>query len=211
NQALGNVGQTVFHTAPVAPRPADSGVAQRAKRGAAALRELTEDMRGGAVEMLFILGSNPAYTAPVDLGFADALLKLSGQRNEKGQYTTVTVHHGLYQDETAEFCQWHVPETHFLETWSDARAHQGTASVMQPLIAPLFGGKSAHEVMEIFVEGTQRGGYEIVRAYWAARRPKGEGNFDQFWQRTLNDGVMEGTRLPAKQVTVRNGWAKDAP
>jgi molybdopterin-containing oxidoreductase family iron-sulfur binding subunit len=208
NQALGNVGQTVFHTAPILPKPADSG---RARRGTAALRELTEEMRNGAVEMLFILGCNPAFTAPADLDFANTLLKLSGTKNDKQQYATVTIHHGLYQDETAERCQWHIPETHFLETWSDARAYNGVASVMQPLIKPLFGGKSAHEVVDIFAEGTPRPSYEIVRAYWAARRPKGAGTFEDFWQRSLNDGVMEGTQLPAKQVTVKAGWARNAP
>jgi molybdopterin-containing oxidoreductase family iron-sulfur binding subunit len=202
NQALGNVGETVFHTAPISPW---------AKRGTAALRELTEEMRSGAVEMLFVLGCNPAYTAPVDLDFADTLLKLSGKKNDKQQHAAVTVHHGLYQDETAERCQWHLPETHFLETWSDARAYDGTVSIVQPLIAPLFGGKSAHEVLEIFIEGTRRLSYEIVRAYWAAHRPKGDDSFEQLWQRSLNNGVMEGTRLPAKQVTIRDGWAKDAP
>jgi molybdopterin-containing oxidoreductase family iron-sulfur binding subunit len=207
NQALGNVGKTVFHTDPIIPRPADSGVAQRAKRGMAALRDLAEEMRSGAVEMLFVLGTNPAYTAPADLEFADALRRLSARKNEQNQFTTVTVHHGLYQDETAALCQWHLPETHFLETWGDARAYDGVVSVMQPLIAPLFGGRSAHEILEIFIEGTSRGGYEIVRAYWAARRPKGEGTFESFWRRALNDGVMEGTQLPRKSLTLQGGWS----
>ena len=83
----------------------------------------------------------------------------------------LTVHHGLYQDETAALCQWHVPEAHFLESWSDARAYNGTASIVQPLIAPLFGGKSAHELLEVFTEGMQRSAYDIVRAYWTAHRP----------------------------------------
>src|SRR5262249_18217064 len=81
NQALGNVGQTVFYTDPIAPRPADSGVARRAKRGLSALRELTDEMRAGEVELLFILGTNPAFTAPADLGFADALLELSRKKD----------------------------------------------------------------------------------------------------------------------------------
>jgi molybdopterin-containing oxidoreductase family iron-sulfur binding subunit len=200
NQVLGNVGQTVFHTDPHIPPPADAGVAKRAKDGPAGLRELVTDMKSGAVEALFILGTNPVYTAPADLDFRAAL---EGQSRRKA----LTVHHGLYQDETAEFCQWHVPETHFLEAWSDARAFNGVVSVMQPLIAPLFGGRSAHDILEIFAEGTQRPAYEIVRAYWAAHRPKGEGTFEQFWRRTLNDGVMEGTELPAKPAALQEGWS----
>jgi Fe-S-cluster-containing dehydrogenase component len=200
NQALGNVGETVKHTDPIIPPPADAGAAKRATRGAAGLRELIGEMNGGAVEVLFVLGANPVFTAPADLDFRAALEGLSRRK-------ALTIHHGLYQDETAEFCQWHVPETHFLESWGDARAYNGVASVVQPLIAPLFGGRSAHDVLEIFAEGTQRPAYEIVRAYWAAHRPKGDGTFEQFWRRSLNDGVMEGTKLPEKPATMQEGWS----
>jgi molybdopterin-containing oxidoreductase family iron-sulfur binding subunit len=203
NLALGNVGQTVFHTDPIVPPPADAAVAKRARRGPAGLRELADDMKGGTVDVLFILGANTVYTAPADLDFRTALEKLSRRK-------ALTIHHGLYQDETAEFCQWHIPETHFLESWGDARAYNGVASVVQPLIAPLFGGRSAHDLLEVFAEGTQRPGYEIVRAYWAAHRPKGDDTFEQFWRRSLNDGVMAGTELPVKPAKLKDGWsAKD--
>jgi MoCo/4Fe-4S cofactor protein with predicted Tat translocation signal len=200
NQALGNVGQTAFHTDLVIPPPADAGAAKRAKDGPAGLRELVGEMNGGAVEVLFILGANPVFTAPADLDFRAALEGLSRRK-------ALTIHHGLYQDETAEVCQWHVPETHFLESWGDARAFNGVASVVQPLIAPLFGGRSAHDILEVFMEGTQRPAYEIVRAYWAAHRPKGEGTFEQFWRRSLNDGVMAGTELPVKPAALQEGWS----
>jgi molybdopterin-containing oxidoreductase family iron-sulfur binding subunit len=201
NQVLGNVGQTVFHTDPIIPPPADAKIARRAQRGSEGLRKLTDEMKSGGVEVLFILGANPVYTAPADLDFRGALERLSRRKG------TVTVHHGLYQDETAEFCQWHVPEAHFLESWGDARAYNGVASVVQPLIAPLFGGRSAHEVLEVFAEGTQRTAYEVVRAYWAQHRPKSEGDFEQFWQRSLNDSVMAGTELPVKEVKLQAGWS----
>jgi MoCo/4Fe-4S cofactor protein with predicted Tat translocation signal len=200
NQTLGNVGQTVFYTDPIIPPPADVGIARRAKRGTAGLGELIADMNGGAIELLFIVGTNPVFTAPADLDFKGALEQMSRRK-------TVTVHHGLYQDETAEFCQWHIPETHFLESWSDARAFNGVVSVVQPLIAPLFGGRSAHDLLEVFIEGMQRPAYEIVRAYWAAHRPKSDGTFEQFWRQSLNDGVMEGTELPKKPLTLQNGWS----
>jgi molybdopterin-containing oxidoreductase family iron-sulfur binding subunit len=205
NQPLRNVGQTVFHTDPIIPPPADADVAKRSTRGPAGLRELVADMNGGAVEALFILGANPVYTAPADIDFRSALEGLSRRK-------AMTVHHGLYQDESAEFCQWHVPETHFLEAWGDARSFNGVASVMQPLIGPLFGGRSAHDLLEAFMQGTQRPGYEIVRAYWAAHRPKGDGNFEEFWRQSLNDGVIKGTELPVKPATLQSGWsAKNLP
>jgi anaerobic selenocysteine-containing dehydrogenase len=90
------------------------------------------DIQAGQVDTLFILGVNPVYDAPADLHFADHLLKVRTR-----------VHLSLYEDETAELCHWHVPEAHFLESWGDARAFDGTVSIIQPLIAPLYDGKSA--------------------------------------------------------------------
>ncbi len=90
------------------------------------------------MDLLVIIGGNPAYDAPADFGFADAL---------KNTNIPLRVHLGLYQDETAELCQWHVNEAHYLEAWGDARAYDGTVSIVQPLIAPLYNGKSAHEML----------------------------------------------------------------
>ncbi len=149
NEALGNVGATVTYTQTVEARPID-------QRGA--LRELVGEMNAGTVDLLLILSGNPVYSAPSDLQFSAALGKVA-----------VRAHVGLYEDETAELCQWHVPETHYLEMWSDVRAHDGTVSIVQPLIAPLYNGKSAHEVMAAFGEGGQRSGYEIVRQFWSTQ------------------------------------------
>ena len=73
-------------------------------------------------------------------------------------------HLGLYSNETAAWCHWHVPEAHYLESWSDARAYDGTAVIVQPLIAPLYGGKTAHEVMNVLLN--QR---RPIRARYGAR------------------------------------------
>ena len=129
NQALGNVGKTVFYTDPVDANPVNQ---------TESLKDLVADMRGGKVDVLIILGGNPAYDAPADLGFADAL---------KSPSVPFRVHLGLYQNETAELCQWHVNEAHYLEAWGDARAYDGTVSIVQPLIAPLYDGKSAYELV----------------------------------------------------------------
>jgi molybdopterin-containing oxidoreductase family iron-sulfur binding subunit len=149
NAALGNVGETVSYTETVEARPSNQ---------VADLRTLVDDMNAGRVDFLLILGGNPVYTAPSDVPFADALQKVP-QR----------AHLGLYEDETAELCQWHVPETHFLEAWSDVRSDDGTATIVQPLIAPLYGGKSAHEVLAALGEGGERTGYDVVREFWAKR------------------------------------------
>ena len=104
-------------------------------------------MNAGRVDLLVILGGNPVYTAPADLEFADALDKVP-----------LRVHLSLYDDETSALCHWHFPEAHFLEAWSDARGYDGTVSIVQPLIAPLYGGKSAHEVLAAMSDRPERSG-----------------------------------------------------
>ena len=148
NQALGNVGKTVFYTDPVDANPVNQ---------TDSIKDLVADMRAGKVDMLFILGGNPAYDAPADLGFADAL---------KNTNIPMRVHLGLYQDETAELCQWHVNEAHYLEAWGDARAYDGTVSIVQPLIAPLYGGKSVYELTALLAGQAEATGHEVVQSYW---------------------------------------------
>ena len=149
NAALGNVGTTVVYTATAELQPMD----QRA-----GLKELVGEMNAGTVTMLVILGANPVYTAPADLKFGDALGKVG-----------LRVHLGLYHDETGALSHWHIPEAHFLETWSDVRADDGTVTIVQPLIAPLYGGRSAHEVLSAFNDAGPRSSYDIVRSFWSGR------------------------------------------
>jgi MoCo/4Fe-4S cofactor protein with predicted Tat translocation signal len=147
NEALGNVGSTVTYTQPAEIRPTNQFEE---------LRQLVGEMNAGTVSFLLILGGNPVYTAPADLKFADALQKVG-----------LRVHLSLYHDETSALCQWHIPETHFLEAWSDVRGHDGTVTIIQPLIAPLYNGRSAHEVLSVFTETGVRSGYDIVRGFWS--------------------------------------------
>ena len=153
-------------------------------------------MDAGQVELLVILGGiNPVYTAPADLKFSEKLSKVN-----------LSVYHGLYADETAYLCHWNIPDTHPLESWGDARAYDGTVTVMQPLIAPLYEGRSAAEVLGTFTSQTDRRGYAIVKDYWT--RAFGGGrwsirstdaqpfkNVDGFWRRVLHDGFISGTAL----------------
>jgi MoCo/4Fe-4S cofactor protein with predicted Tat translocation signal len=189
NDRLGAAGATVVFTAPVEAGAHDH---------AASLRELAADMNAGKVQLLVVLGGNPAYDAPADLGFAELL--------ESGK-APLRIHLGLYEDETAERCQWHVPETHPLEAWSDLRAADGTVTVVQPLIAPLYGGMSAHEVLAAFSSRPDRTGYDIVRDHW--KRKLGEAGFEKRWQRALHDGAIAETALSPRPVLIRMGdWAK---
>jgi MoCo/4Fe-4S cofactor protein with predicted Tat translocation signal len=149
NGLLGNVGQTVFYADPFSPGSERTQVEQ--------LRELIGDIDGGRVKMLVVLGGNPVYNTPADL-------KLTADRMKR---IPLSVHMGLFADETAQQCRWHVPEKHFLEGWSDGRAYDGTASVMQPLIEPLYDGKNSHEIVQLFFkEGFDKKDHDIVKEYW---------------------------------------------
>jgi molybdopterin-containing oxidoreductase family iron-sulfur binding subunit len=184
NQALGNVGQTVFYSDPVSANPVNS---------TDSLRDLVADMRvPGKMDMLIILGGNPAYDAPADFGFADAL---------KNAKVPLRIHLGLYQNETAELCHWHINETHYLEAWGDTRAYDGTVSIVQPMIAPLYNGKSVYEFMALLSGQAEATGYEVVKAYWQKQHPGSD--FDMFWRRALHDGWIAGTAFTPKQVTTK--------
>jgi molybdopterin-containing oxidoreductase family iron-sulfur binding subunit len=184
NHALGNVGKTVVYTEPVQANPVNQ---------LNSLRELVQDMQAGKVEMLVILGGNPVYTAPVDLGFAAALDKVAFR-----------AHCSLHEDETAALCHWHIPESHPLEAWSDARAYDGTVTIIQPLIAPLYGSKSFHEIIAALM-GQTASGYEIVRKYWEGQLS----DFEHTWRKSLHDGVVAGTAFAPKPVSLAKGdWAR---
>ncbi|MGE3806804.1 MAG: TAT-variant-translocated molybdopterin oxidoreductase, partial [Gemmataceae bacterium] len=189
NQHLGNVGRTVLYTDPVEAHPCDQ---------IAGLRELVHDMEAGSVEMLLIVGGNPIFTAPADLEFEKHLRRVP-----------LRVHLGLYQDETAVQCHWHIPEAHFLESWGDARAFDGTVSIVQPLIAPLYSGLSAYELLAALVGEAESPGHEIVRAYWREHWPSGSGSgdFERDWEKTLHEGFITGSAyMPRRSVSLREGW-----
>jgi molybdopterin-containing oxidoreductase family iron-sulfur binding subunit len=183
NAELGNVGKTVLYSDPV-----DANAINQTE----SLKDLVADMNGGKVDLLIILGGNPAYDAPADLNFADAL---------KNSNVPLRVHHGLYQNETAELCQWHVNQAHELESWGDARAYDGTVSIIQPLIAPLYNGRSALEFVALLSGQSDATGYDLVRAYWQKQHTGAD--FEQFWRRSLHDGWIDGTALPPKSVTLK--------
>jgi MoCo/4Fe-4S cofactor protein with predicted Tat translocation signal len=183
NHRLGSAGIVAIHTDPVEARPVEQ---------AASLRDLVDDMRSGRVDLLAILGGNPAFSAPADLGFVQALGRVP-----------MRVHLALEEDETSELCHWHVPQAHELETWSDARAYDGTVTILQPLIQPLYGGKSAHELLSNFTDDPPRSGHDVVRAFWSARSGAAEAR--ALWRRALHDGVVPGTALSPRHVSILPG------
>jgi molybdopterin-containing oxidoreductase family iron-sulfur binding subunit len=183
NQALGNFGKTVFYIDPVDANPINQ---------TESLKNLVAGISAGKVDLLIIIGGNPAYDAPADLEFAKLL---------KSDKSPLRVHLGLYQDETAELCQWHINQAHELESWGDARAYDGTVSIIQPLIAPLYQGKSAVEFVALLSGQADATGYDLVRAYWQKQHTGTD--FEAFWRKSLHDGWIEGTAFQSKSVTAR--------
>ena len=183
NIRLGSVGKTVFYTGTVDANP----VSQMDS-----IEDLVADINARKVDLLVILGGNPVYDAPADLDFANVL---------KNGKVPVRVHLGLYQNETAELCHWHINQTHELESWGDARAYDGTASIVQPLIAPFYGGKSALELVALLSGQADATGYDLVRAYW--QKQHSGADFEAFWRKSLHDGWIDGTAFEPKTVAVK--------
>lgn len=172
NAELGNVGTTVIYTAPVEARPTNQ---------INEISGLANEIRSGAVELLVILGGNPAYDAPGDLRLGDLIAQVP-----------LSAHLSLFVDETSQRTTWHIPAAHTLESWSDARAFDGTATLIQPLIEPLFQGKTEHELLAALLGTPDAKPYDLVRAYWQGTGA-GNGNFEAFWQSSLATGVVSGS------------------
>ncbi len=192
NQALGAFGRTVHTIEPVESEPMSQS---------ASLAALVQDMASGKVDTLVMLGSNAVYTAPADLDFAGALRKVK-----------VSVYLGQYDDETAALSHWHVAQTHEYEAWSDARAFDGTATIQQPQVRPLYGGRSAHELLALMLGDTQPDGHTILRDRWqreATRR--GERDFEGFWHDTLRAGVVPVSAAPHAELAVHPTLSQALP
>jgi molybdopterin-containing oxidoreductase family iron-sulfur binding subunit len=179
NYFLGNAGKTVTFTESAEASP----VAQ-----VESLRELTEALRQNEVDVLLMLGGNPAFAAPADFEFARLIAA-----------ARISVSLSSEINETAALCHWHIPQNHFLESWSDVRAFDGTISIVQPLILPLYAGKSAHELLDAMLSPPGRDDYEIVHEFWRSRNSSQD--FDMEWRRALHDGWMAKTALPEKKVS----------
>ena len=189
NATLGDVGATLFYTEPVEAHPVSH---------LESLRELCADIEAGKVETLVILGANPAYTAPHDFDFPS---KIGFDKKTKSKKVKNTIHVSSHFDETSELCDWHVAESHFLETWGDARAFDGTLSVVQPLIAPLYRTHSAREVLAAFTDKPGISDYDALRERLKAAYPSGE--FEKFWRKTLNDGLVAGSAFLPSNISAK--------
>jgi molybdopterin-containing oxidoreductase family iron-sulfur binding subunit len=171
NNALGNVGKTVSVSSdPAIPIPSDQ---------LGDFKALVADLNAGKVDWLVILNANPIYDAPADLDFADAFNKAN-----------IVAHLGSHYDETGQISHWHIPAAHYLESWSDARAYDGTVSIVQPMIDPLYGGHTAHHIFQALLDDPMVSPYDAVRE---TQKANIKGDFETGWRKALHDGWIADT------------------
>jgi molybdopterin-containing oxidoreductase family iron-sulfur binding subunit len=184
NDQLNNFGSSVSWIA-----PPTSEISQQNHSRVQSLNSLTQDMLQGKVTTLLILSANAVYQAPGSLGFGEALKKVP-----------LRIRYGLYHDETSYLCHWHLPESHPLEAWGDARAYDGTISFQQPLISPLYDSRSGSELFSILLNQPGRTGYQALKNYWAGRL---EG---VSFESCIHDGILKGSASPRIQAKVSSRW-----
>ena len=190
NSLLGNVGATISYSA----EPLAEGPVQ-----ATSVSELIQAMEDGRVETCLLLDCNPAFGQSDSRRFAAALAKVP-----------FSVHAGLYRDETSNFCRWHVPLAHFLEAWSDCRSWDGTATLAQPLIAPIFGGRTSTELLSLFTQAGLTPCEQLVRKAflsWSSETLKPPGDVVQLtteaqWRKAVHDGFVEKSAIAARVVSL---------
>ncbi|HEX6545203.1 MAG TPA: molybdopterin oxidoreductase, partial [Bryobacteraceae bacterium] len=189
NAQLHNVGSTVVYTDPLEVNPVDQ---------LTSLKSLISELNAGKVELLIVLGGNPVYNAPADLNFPGAFRKAK-----------TIVRLASHEDETYPYCHWHLPESHFFEDWGDTRASDGTITIQQPLIAPLYDSYSPLHILDAMREMPGRFAYDVLQDYW--RKTHGDSQFDAFWRKSVHDGLVAGSALPPIETKVTSGWASGAP
>lgn len=182
NEVLDGFGATVDWMLPLAESD-----------GAADLADLARAIENKEVDSLLVLGANPVYSAPVDLEFDELL-----------QQVPWRLHWGEYRDETARLCHWHIPAAHPLENWGDARAYDGTISLIQPLIQPMRGGKSALQMFAAIGEGLEKDPRELLLDYW--RDHYTGDDFELFWKQSLHDGLVADSRSPPVKPVIQAAW-----
>lgn len=177
NVALGNVGNTVRYIA-----------SPEVTASFGSITNLAADLNSGGIEVMVIANSNPVYTAPADLKFADALAKAK-----------LKIHFNAYHDETSAGCDWHLPAAHTLEVWGDARGHDGTASIQQPIMAPLFEGRSEIEFLSLLLM-EKKSGYDLIRTYWQSQG-MGGAEFEKAWRTAVHNGTVPNSASPSLTAT----------
>jgi len=192
NDALGNVGKTVKASVE------SEGLPFASPDQIGDLKALVADLNAGKVDWLIMLNSNPVYDAPADFDFKTAMGKAK-----------ISVHLGSHVGETGQEAIWHLPAAHYLESWSDVRSYDGTVSVIQPLIEPLYGGHTAHDFIQGMLDDPSISAYTAVKQTWAVQLGKGDADLN--WRKALHSGWIEGTAFDKPASLKAGATAVPAP
>lgn len=187
NAALGNAGQTVSYLE--VPYFDDHNNKD-------AFAGLIDDLNSGDIDTIVLVGTNPAFTAPADLNFSDAL-------SNAGQ----VIHLSDYYNETSKLANWHINRAHFLESWGDGYSYTGTRSIIQPQIEPLYSGVSEIEFLNIILNGQQGKGYDLVQETWNSYFGT---NFNSSWNQALHDGVAAERSFSTASVQISTNFNSNA-
>lgn len=182
NSALGNTNSTVEYIS----LPFEAG------QNSDSLSDLVDSINNGDIDSVVIIGGNPAFTAPTDLNFGEAIKKVD-----------TSIHLSDYFDETSKLTTWHVNRTHFLEAWGDGYSYRGTRSIIQPLIRPLFDGKNELEFLAAVVRGKDQKAYDLVQSTWKKLYPSG---FRNKWRKILHDGIDTNKPFTTKEVSLTSSF-----
>lgn len=164
---------------------------------AGSLKRLVDDLNNDSVKLLVVLGGNPVYNTPGTIDFAAAMDKAK-----------LRVHLTGSKNETSELCHWVIPESHTLEGWGDIRAYDGTHSIIQPLIRPLYNSKTAPQILAVLLgEDTALSDYDLVRMNFSAIYGA---DSETRWRKALSTGVVEGTAYAPVSVSYRGAFEDEA-
>lgn len=181
NDSLNNIGSTVSYI-PMVGDEASSSVQ--------GIGELAAALEAGKVQTLVCLNVNPVYDAPAELNFAERVKK-----------ATMRITLSVDLNETVAASNWRLSGAHYLESWGDTESYDGTIAPIQPLIAPLYDGRSDIELLAIIAGEAKWKGYDLVRTTWEKLPVVNKvGGFDKAWRRALHDGVLTGTTGAASDV-----------
>ena len=187
NEALGNVGATVRETAGSLLTSVQT------------LEDFAHDVRGGEVQSLFILGTNPGFDAPSDLDFVNLISKIPFRCQL-----------GFYLNETTQICNWFVPQAHAFEAWGDLETRDRVASLVQPLILPLYNGRSMAEILSVILDGVKsKDGYALTRETWMSKTKLRDIEFESWWRQGLARGTVSLSRLadPGSQLQLGKSFS----
>ncbi|HNQ11622.1 MAG TPA: TAT-variant-translocated molybdopterin oxidoreductase [Bacteroidia bacterium] len=168
NQLLGSYGNTIFTSNPTKFRNSDD----------AAVEKLLSDLNAGNIGAIIFYNVNPVYTLP---GFEQALSKAPLKVSLSSKHC-----------ETSSLCDYTCPDSHYLESWNDHEAYNGSYSLCQPTINPLYNTRQAPHSLLVWAGQGDMDYMGFVKQNWTEQiyaKQNTISSADAFWNDCLEKGV----------------------